>query len=291
MSQSGSYGVGGGGGGGTLSTLTGNSGGAVGPTAGNINVVGGGGVLVTGNPGTSTLTITATVGNLTFATDGTSAMPVANTINIDGDATNISTNGTGSTVTISLANSPVIAGNLSVGGTVTLSNYGLGVVQTSGAGVISSSNGTNGQLLIGNTGVAPAWNNLGSGNGIAITNGAGTITISTSGGGLAWTTVTAATQNIANNNGYVANNAGGVAFTLPATATVGSTFKITGINAGGFTISQNAGQTMFFGVASTTTGVTGMLTSNTNRDSLEAICVVANTSWNIVSAVGNLVLA
>lgn len=289
MSQSGSYGSGGGSGGG-ISVLTGNSGGGVGPTAGNINVVGSGGVLVTGNPGTSTLTITATVGNLTFATDGTSAMPAADTINIDGDAVNISTNGTGSTVTISLANSPVIAGNLVVGGTVTFSDYGLGVVQTSSTGLISSSNGTNGQLLIGNTGVAPAWNNLGSGNGIAITNGAGTITISTSGGGLAWTTITAGAQTIANNNGYVANNAGGVAFTLPAAATVGSTFKITGINAGGFTIAQNAGQTIFFGVASTTTGVAGMLTSNTNRDSLEAICVVANTTWNIVSAVGNLVL-
>lgn len=38
-------------------TLTGNSGGAVGPSAGNINVVGTGSVAVTGNPGTNTLTI------------------------------------------------------------------------------------------------------------------------------------------------------------------------------------------------------------------------------------------
>lgn len=42
----------------TVTTLTGNVGGAVPPTAGNINVIGAGGVLVTGNPGTSTLTIT-----------------------------------------------------------------------------------------------------------------------------------------------------------------------------------------------------------------------------------------
>lgn len=43
--------------------LTGNSGGAVGPDgAQNINIVGTGNVLVTGNPGTNTLTITANSG-------------------------------------------------------------------------------------------------------------------------------------------------------------------------------------------------------------------------------------
>ena len=45
-------------------TLTGNVGGPVPPTAGNINVIGAGTVLVTGNPGTSTLTITVTTPNL-----------------------------------------------------------------------------------------------------------------------------------------------------------------------------------------------------------------------------------
>jgi hypothetical protein len=44
--------------GGFVQTLTGNSGGPVGPTAGNINVVGAGNITVAGNPGTSTETIT-----------------------------------------------------------------------------------------------------------------------------------------------------------------------------------------------------------------------------------------
>lgn len=47
-----------------INTLTGNVGGPVPPTAGNINVIGAGTVLVTGNPGTSTLTITVTTPNL-----------------------------------------------------------------------------------------------------------------------------------------------------------------------------------------------------------------------------------
>jgi len=50
----------GGGGGGFVETLTGNSGGAVGATAFNINTVGGNNITVVGNPGTSTLTASVT---------------------------------------------------------------------------------------------------------------------------------------------------------------------------------------------------------------------------------------
>jgi hypothetical protein len=58
MSHSGAL-NGGSGGGGPVSTLTGNTGGAVGPDgASNINVIGSGAITVTGNAGTHTLTIT-----------------------------------------------------------------------------------------------------------------------------------------------------------------------------------------------------------------------------------------
>lgn len=56
MSQIGNFNPGGSGAGAVL-TLTGNTGGAVGPNSGNINIVGTGGITVAGNPGTSTLTI------------------------------------------------------------------------------------------------------------------------------------------------------------------------------------------------------------------------------------------
>lgn len=45
---------------GTLSTLTGNSGGAVSPTTGNITTAGSGSITIVGNPGTSTLTTSLT---------------------------------------------------------------------------------------------------------------------------------------------------------------------------------------------------------------------------------------
>lgn len=65
MSQSGSY-IGSGGGIAVVQTLTGNTGGAVGPNAaGNINVVGNGtSVIVAGNAGTNTLTVNVTGGGL-----------------------------------------------------------------------------------------------------------------------------------------------------------------------------------------------------------------------------------
>ncbi len=52
---------------GAILTLTGNTGGAVPPTAGNINVLGAGAVAVAGNAGTSTLTISVTGGGVTWS--------------------------------------------------------------------------------------------------------------------------------------------------------------------------------------------------------------------------------
>ncbi len=65
MSQIGAF-IPSGGGATIVETLTGNSGGAVSPTGGNINLVGAGGVAVTDNPGTSTMTITVS-GSFTWA--------------------------------------------------------------------------------------------------------------------------------------------------------------------------------------------------------------------------------
>lgn len=98
MSQAGSFRIGGGST--TVSTLTGNTGGPVPPTGGNIDIVGTGVVEVTGNPGTSTLTISVdqTVAE-TFTTDSGTATPVANNIDIIG-GTGITTSAVGDTIII-----------------------------------------------------------------------------------------------------------------------------------------------------------------------------------------------
>ena len=86
MSQAGRYVTGGGGG--NLSTLTGNSGGAIGPTAGNINVMGDGTTItVVGDSVTSTLTISALGDSLTWVdVPGNSQTMVPNTGYVADDA-------------------------------------------------------------------------------------------------------------------------------------------------------------------------------------------------------------
>jgi hypothetical protein len=109
---------------------------------------------------------------------------------------------------------------------------------------------------------------------------------------VSWTVVTAASQGMIVNSGYIANNAGTITFSLPASSAVGSILRLTGINnATGWQITQAAGQQVFFGTSSTTLGATGTLTSSATRDSVELVCVVANLTWNIVSSIGNPTIA
>lgn len=104
---------------------------------------------------------------------------------------------------------------------------------------------TNGQLIIGNTGMPASLNTLTAGTGITISNGPGTITISQTGGaGFTWTNIATSSQALVGNNGYVANNASLITFTLPVASNFGDQIKIVGKGAGGWTIHQNAGQTI-----------------------------------------------
>jgi len=147
----------------------------------------------------------------------------------------------------------------------------------------------NGQLVIGNTGNDPTASTLTPGTGINIANASGSITISSAGGGLDWTVVTGISQGAAVNSGYIANNAGLVTITLPATSAVGSLVAVTGINnATGWKIAQNSGNQIFFGNTNTTAGTGGSLASTATRDTVYLVCVTANAAWNVVNSIGNI---
>lgn len=151
---------------------------------------------------------------------------------------------------------------------------------------------TNGQLPIGSTGADPSAATLTAGTGVSISNGAGSITINAAGGGLTWTVVTGTTQSMAVNNGYIANNAGVVTATLPATSAVGDVVAITGINnATGWKIAQNAGNQIFFGTSSTTAGAGGYLQSTAIRDAVTLVCTSTNANWQVISSIGNPTVA
>lgn len=111
MSQMGKFTASGGGGGGSVTTLTGNSGGAVSPTLGNIDILGTGNINVVGNPGTSTLTI-ALVGTTNHA------LQVGNA---SGSLTSLAVAGNGQIPIGSAGANPVIA-NITPGVGISIAN-------------------------------------------------------------------------------------------------------------------------------------------------------------------------
>ena len=131
--------------------------------------------------------------------------------------------------------------------------------------------------------------NIVGGTNINVTGNPGTYTLTiTSSGGINWIEITGTSSSTSPEEGYISNNAGLVTFTLPATIAFGETIRIGGKGAGGWSIAQNAGQTINFGISSTTTGVGGSLSSTNIFDAVELICVTANTQFIVLSSIGNL---
>ena len=101
-----------------------------------------------------------------------------------------------------------------------------------------------------------------------------------------WSAITASQGAVKGNGYFVTANA--VALSLPATSAIGDTFEVSLAGGTSFQLTQGAGQQIFFGSASTTAGAGGSVSSTANGDSVRLVCFAANTSWQIVSSVGNL---
>lgn len=119
-------------------------------------------------------------------------------------------------------------------------------------------------------------------------NGSTDVTI-TNGTFFPWTVVTTNTTLVVD-NGYFANGGSSLTFTLPTSAGTGSTFRIAGMSASGFSIAQNAGQSIVWGNLTSTTGVTGGISSGSKGDSIEIVCNVANTGFQVVDSNGDLAI-
>lgn len=135
--------------------------------------------------------------------------------------------------------------------------------------------GTIGQIFVsGGAGVSPIWTTQ-------------------SPDALAWTDVTGTTQAMAINSGYLANNAGLVTLTLPATAAQFSVLKVTGIGAGGWKIAQNANQKIRWLGVDSTVGVSGFLSSIEPNAcvTLRAYVGGASTFWLVEASEGNLTIS
>jgi len=132
-----------------------------------------------------------------------------------------------------------------------------------------------GYILSSTTGGTRSW--------IAAPNG------STGGSGLTWTAVTSDTS-LSVNTGVLGNKATLLILQLPATSTVGQTIRIAGMNSGLWKLTQATSQYVMFGNQSTTVGTSGYLASVLPYDSVELICIIANTGWSVISSIGNITI-
>lgn len=207
---------------GDVNTLTGNTGGEVGPLAGNINVVGDGTTItIVGNPGTNTLTasLIGTPGANSFPTDAGTATQAAGVLNVLGGVAgrDINTTGAGNTIHINLNNdielgdlASIIGSDalLAVTGDISLTGGNINMPDTNAAGTLGiiklggdrfiSNRGLFNTFvgeLSGNTTLTTADANtaLGFGSMTQITTGTGNLAAGSS----ALASVTSGTDNVA----------------------------------------------------------------------------------------------
>lgn len=101
--------------------------------------------------------------------------------------------------------------------------------------------------------------------------------------------VTTGSATLAPFNSYLANAATLTTFALPTSGCAfGSTIIIVGAGAGGWKISQAAGQSLREGNVASTTGATGFVQSGNQFNCAILYCTVANTSWTLFGVQGNL---
>jgi len=174
-----------------------------------------------------------------------------------------------------------------VGGITTVNSA---VLTTNSTGIPAfSSTMTNGQLIIGSTGGTPTAATLTAGNALSITNGAGSITTNVTGGGFGWVEVTGTSQAMTINNAYIANNAGLVTLTIPATLAIGDSFSVVGKGAGGWLVQANTGQTIYMG--NQTSSVAGSISSTNRRNCVMFTCITANTELEVRNSIGNIAIS
>lgn len=249
------------GGTGTVISLTSNSGGPVFPLLGNINVVGDGTTITgVGNPATNTITfsVIGSAGAVTTLTgnSGGAVGPTAGNINVVGTGV-ITVAGNPGTSTLTITPSGSVASSFITNPATGTATPLAGVLTFAGAGNITAS-------------------------------AAGSTVTFTGTGSVPWSIITA-DQTAAVNNGYICNKVGTLSLLLPATSAVGSTVRVTGMNTAlGWKIIQAAGQQILFGTSSTTLGSGGSLASSATNDSIEIVCNVANTTWIVLSSIGNI---
>lgn len=160
-----------------IETLTGNSGGAVGPTGGNINVVGDGTTItIAGNPGTSTLTASFIGTTDITITGDTGGAQTGNSFTFNGGTTGLSFGGAADVFTTTFAGITANGGTVSLATDATASTINIGTGAGAKTSTFGSTNTTSSTTLQSGSGAL----NVTSTNGaLTINSGTGALGIST----------------------------------------------------------------------------------------------------------------
>ena len=272
-----------------VETLTGNSGGAVPPTANNINTVGTGSITIVGSPGTSTLTtqLTGLTNHAVLVGAGTATITKVGPTATAGQV--LQSAGSSADPAFSTATYPATttidqilyssAANVVSG----LATANRGVLTTGATGTpVITALATDGQLIIGSTAGVPAAATLTAGAGVSIVNGSNSITISSSGAISTWTDE-ATSFAAAVNNGYFVT--GTATATLPASPSQGDRVGFAVDTTNILTIQANTGQVIRIG--SSPSASAGTAVSTARGDSVALVYRTADTTWIATSVIGN----
>lgn len=104
-----------------------------------------------------------------------------------------------------------------------------------------------------------------------------------------WNDVSGTSQAAVGNNGYIISNSGQTTVTIPATIAEGKVIGIAGKGAAGWILQANTGQTIHYGSSASSSA--GSLTSTNLYDSVQIVCVTANTTFVVIASQGNLTVA
>lgn len=218
-----------------------------------------------------------------LAADTGTATPSSNSITIAGTSAQVHTAGSGHTITVSLIGPYTPA---------TFTSHGV-LVGAAASSIAALSVGSNGQVLLGSTGANPAFGTLTTSTGLAFTTGAASLALDVKSGGFAVTPVAGASQALASQTSFIANDSALTTFTLPATSAVGDIINVIGsaLNTGGWKITYSTNQ-IIWGPAGSSTITTGnAATGAAAAQTATIMCVVANTTWVIIANSGTITLS
>lgn len=121
---------------------------------------------------------------------------------------------------------------------------------------------------------------------------AGFVSLIGSPGFFFWLPALGAVQALSANRGYYTTIGAVTAFTMPILCPVNTVVRVQGASAGGWTVALAAGQVIVFNNTVFTSAGAGIkVTSTEPTNGLEMVCVVANTTWQILSVKGNPLIA